>query len=298
VTALTVFIRSKYRIYRSLGKNESGEVLFTGYYEPILRGSPVRRGQYQYPVYGRPEDLITVDLGRFRDKYQGQRLVGRVTHGTLIPYYDRQQIDEKNALQGKAPILAWVDDPVALFFLHIQGSGKIYLDNGDFVNAYYHATNGHPYRSIGRLLIDKGAIRQEDMSMQAIRAYLKAHPDQMQRIFDYNPSYVFFITRENGPFGYLNVRLTAGRSLATDRRLFPPAALALVQTEKPVVDLEGKIERWIPFTRFVLNQDTGGAIRGAARADIFWGNGAYAEIAAGHLQHPGQFYFFILRPDE
>jgi membrane-bound lytic murein transglycosylase A len=148
------------------------------------------------------------------------------------------------------------------------------------------------------LLIDKGAIRQEDMSMQAIRAYLKAHPDQMQRIFDYNPSYVFFITRENGPFGYLNVRLTAGRSLATDRRLFPPAALALVQTEKPVVDLEGKIERWIPFTRFVLNQDTGGAIRGAARADIFWGNGAYAEIAAGHLQHPGQFYFFILRPDE
>ncbi|RUA00871.1 MAG: murein transglycosylase [Deltaproteobacteria bacterium] len=296
--ALTVLLRTKYRIYRSLGKNESGEVLFTGYYEPILRGSRVRQGRYQYPVYGRPKDLITVDLGRFKDKYQGERLVGRVTGGALIPYYDRQQIDEKDALKGKAPVLAWVDDPVALFFLHIQGSGKIYLDNGDYVNAYYHVTNGQPYRSIGRLLIDEGAILQKDMSMQAIRAYLNAHPGQMQRIFNHNPSYVFFKARENGPFGYLNVPLTAGRSLATDRRLFPPAALALVQCQKPVVDDKGKIQRWIPFSRFVLNQDTGGAIRGAARADIFWGNGAYARIAAGHLQHPGTFYFFVLKADE
>jgi len=295
---LNYFLKTRYRIYRSLGKNEDGEVLFTGYYEPLLRGSLARRDPYQYPVYGRPDDLVTVNLGRFRDKYKGERLVGRITGKTLVPYHDRSQIDEKNALDGKAPILAWVDDPVALFFLQIQGSGKIHLDNGDFINAHYHVTNGHPYRSIGRLLIDEGTIPRENMSMQAIRTYLESHPERMTAIFNHNPSYVFFIAEDDGPIGYLNVRLTAGRSLATDRRLFPPAALAMVQTEKPVVDLNGKIERWIPFSRFYLNQDTGGAIRGTGRADLFWGNGPYAEIAAGYLQHPGRFYFFVLKPDK
>jgi len=297
VAALSEFFESRYRVYRSPGKKETGEVLFTGYYEPLLKGSLVRQYQYKYPVYGRPDGLITVDLGRFRDKFKGQRLVGRLNENTLVPYYDRAQIDEKNALDGKAPILAWVDDPAALFFLHIQGSGKIYLDNGDFINAYYHATNGHPYRSIGRLLIDEGAILKENMSMQAIRTYLASYPERMQDIFNHNPSYVFFIARENGPFGYLNVRLTPGRSIATDRRLFPPAALALVQTEKPILDHTGNIARWIPFSRFTLNQDTGGAIKGPGRADIFWGNGPYAEITAGHLQHQGTFYFFVLKTD-
>jgi membrane-bound lytic murein transglycosylase A len=135
------------------------------------------------------------------------------------------------------------------------------------------------------------------MSMQAIRAYLDAYPERMQDIFNHNPSYVFFIARKNGPFGYLNVRLTPGRSIATDRRLFPPAALAMVQTEKPEIDHNGNIVRWIPFSRFTLNQDTGGAINGPGRADIFWGNGPYAEITAGHLQHQGSFYFFVLKTD-
>ena len=294
---LTNFLKSKYLIYRSLGKNEDGEVLFTGYYEPLLKGSLIRRQAYQYPVYGRPDDLVTVDLNRFGEKYKGERLVGRVTGKTLVPYHDRSQIEEKNALDGKAPILAWVDDPVALFFLQIQGSGKIQVDNGEFINAHYHVTNGHPYRSIGRLLIEEGTIPRENMSMQAIRAYLESHPERMHEVFNHNPSYVFFIAADDGPLGYLNVRLTAGRSLATDRRLFPPAALAMVLTEKPVVDQSGKIERWVPFSRFLLNQDTGGAIRGTGRADLFWGNGPYAEIAAGYMQHPGRFYFFILKPD-
>lgn len=292
---LTAFLQERYRLYRSLGKNENGEVLFTGYYEPLLEGSRARQQQNQYPVYGRPKDLVAVDLGRFRDKYKGERLMGRISGNSLVPYHDRFEIDERNALEDKAPILAWVDDPVALFFLHIQGSGKIHLDTGDFINVHYHTTNGHPYRSIGRLLIEEGAILKENMSMQAIRAYLKSHPVRMAPIFKQNPSYVFFSIEKEGPLGALNVRLTPGRSLATDRRLFPPAALALVTTEKPVVNIESKIEHWLPFTRIVLNQDTGGAIRGTGRADLFWGNGPYAEIAAGHLQHPGQFYFFVLK---
>ena len=291
--ALNQFIRSKFRIYRSAGKEESGSVLFTGYYEPSLKGSRVRQGRYQYPVYGRPADLITVDLGRFREKYKGQRLVGRLAGDRLVPYYDRTQIDDHHALDGKAPILAWVADPVALFFLHIQGSGKIYFNDGGYINAYYRATNGHPYRSIGRLLIDEGAILKENMSMQAIRAYLEAHPGRIQEIFNTNPSYVFFVSRKDGPFGYLNVRLTAGRSLATDRRLFPPAALTLVETEKPVVDASGQISRWIPFSRFFLNQDTGGAIKGPFRVDLYCGDDQAAEQMAGVMQQRGRLFFFV-----
>lgn len=294
---LTAFLKERYRLYRASGKQETGDVLFTGYYEPLLKGSRVRDQYNQYPVYGRPKDLVTVDLGRFKSKFKGERLTGRVTKNTLVPYYDRFQIDEQNALNGKAPVLAWVNDPVDLFFLHIQGSGKIQLDSNEFINVHYHTTNGHPYRSIGRLLIEEGAILKENMSMQAIRAYLNSHPERIPPVFKNNPSYVFFSIEKEGPLGALNVRLTRGRSLATDRRLFPPAALALVTTKKPVVDHEGKIEQWVPFSRIVLNQDTGGAIRGTGRADLFWGNGPYAEIAAGHLQHPGQFYFFVLKPE-
>lgn len=291
------FILKNYRIYRSSGKDETGEVLFTGYYEPLLNGSRKQTKVYQYPVYGRPNDLITIDLGQFRKKFKGERLTGRL-HGTkLVPYHDRFDIDQKDVIKKKAPVLAWVDDQVALFFLHIQGSGRIRLSSDETINVHYDGTNGHPYRSIGRLLIDQGAILKENMSMQAIRQYLNAHPKEMTPVFKHNPSYVFFSIEKEGPLGALNVPLTAGRSLATDRRLFPPGALALVTTQKPVMGSDGTIEKWVPFSRIVLNQDTGGAIRGPGRADLFWGNGLYAEIAAGHLQHPGQFYFFVLNPD-
>ena len=134
--------------------------------------------------------------------------------------------------------------------------------------------------------------------MQKIRAYLNDHPDEMATVFNYNPSYVFFKLESEGPLGYINVLLTPGRSIALDRRIFPPAALAFIQTEKPVVDSAGQIDSWTDFSRFVLNQDTGGAIRGPGRADLFWGNGPYAEIAAGHLAHTGKLYFLVLKPDK
>jgi membrane-bound lytic murein transglycosylase A len=294
---LKKFIASNYRIYRSVGTNKAGNVLFTGYYEPALRGSLNRSDEYRYPVYARPNDLLTIDLSLFSSRYKDKKIVGRYTGQTVVPYYDRVEIAKNGSIDGIAGQLAWVNDQVDLFFLHIQGSGKINLDNGETINVHYHTYNGRPYRSIGKLLIEKGKIEKAQMSMQKIRAYLQDHPSEVEDILNYNPSYVFFKIEKTGPLGYLEVILSPGRSIALDRRLFPPAALALIETKLPLVDGDGNIQIWTDFTRFVLNQDTGGAIRGPGRADLFWGDGPYAEIAAGHMRHYGKLYFLILKPD-
>jgi membrane-bound lytic murein transglycosylase A len=293
---LEIFIQSNYLVYRSVGRNGKGEVLYTGYYEPHLRGSLYRSENYRFPIYARPQDLISIDLSLFKEKYAGEKIIGRYTDQKVLPYYDRSEIDSDGALEGNTEVLAWVEDPVDVFFLQIQGSGKIYLDSGDVLNVHYHTSNGRPYRSIGKLLIDREKITADEMSMQKIREYLKNHPDEIEVVFNYNPSYVFFIIEPDGPLGNINVKLTPGRSIALDRRIFPKAALCFIETEMPVVDSAGQILNWRRFTRFAMNQDTGGAIRGPGRADIFWGNGPYAEIAAGHLKHTGKLYFLVLKP--
>jgi membrane-bound lytic murein transglycosylase A len=285
---LKKFIRSHYIVYQSVGRNQKGEVLFTGYYEPHLSGRLDRDAEFQYPIYALPTDLMKIDLSLFSEKYKGQSIVGRYTDQTVVPYHDRREIDEEKALVGKADPLVWIKDPVDVFFLQIQGSGKVFLDTGEVINVHYHGTNGRAYRAIGR----------EEMSMQKIRAYLHDNPEEMAAVFNYNPSYVFFKLESEGPLGNINVLLTPGRSIALDRRIFPPAALAFIQTKKPLVDSAGQIDSWADLNRFVLNQDTGGAIRGPGRADLFWGNGPYAEIAAGHLAHTGKLYFLILKTDE
>lgn len=292
------FLKENYHVYRCSGKDGSRQVLFTGYYEPFLRGRTEKSGPYAVPIFGRPDDLVRIDLSRFSDKFSGETITGRLTDLSLVPYYDRQQIENDDLLEGRAPVLAWLRDPVDLFFLQIQGSGRIFLDNGAVLNVHYDSTNGHPYRSIGRLLIDEGKIPKSEMSMQQIRAYLRAHPEERESILHHNPSYVFFKLEPEGPIGYLEVKLTPGRSIAVDFRLFPLPALAYIETEKPLIGGSGEILRWEPFSRFVVSQDTGGAIRGPARSDLFWGNGTYAEIAAGHMQHWGRLYFLVLKPDK
>jgi membrane-bound lytic murein transglycosylase A len=302
--ALNRFMRENYRVYRSVGSNGGSgggagnptAVLFTGYYEPLLMGTQNKKPGYTYPIYARPEDIVSIDLSKFSPQYRGQTIVGRYTGETVVPYYERRQIDSEGALQGKTEPLAWIQDPIDLFFLQIQGSGKVFLDTGQTLHVHYHISNGHPYRSIGKLLIDAGKIPREQMSMQAIRTYLKNHPLECQTIMNHNPSYVFFKLEEDGPVGYLGVTLTSGRSLAVDRRIFPLGGLAFMQTQKPLIDADGNIDRWVDCTRFAASQDVGGAIRGPGRADLFWGNGPYAEIAAGHLKHPGRLYFLVLNP--
>lgn len=291
------FILSNYWVYKSVGSKKTHEVLFTGYYEPSLQGSLQKSNTYRYPVYARPSDLSMIDLSVFSPKFKGKKIIGRYTNPDFVPYYDRKDIETNGLPTESAQPLAWVDDKVDLFFLQIQGSGKIFLNNGQVLNVHYHISNGHPYRSIGNYLIKEDKVPLSEMSMQRIRQYLREHPEEIDEILNYNPSYVFFKIENGGPYGCLEVPLTPGRSIALDREIFPPAALGFIKTKTPIIDGDTTIHQWIDLNRFVLNQDTGGAIQGPGRADIFWGNGSYAEIAAGHMKDIGDLYFLILKTD-
>jgi membrane-bound lytic murein transglycosylase A len=294
---LRKYIQDNYVVYRSSGRDQKGEVLFTGYYEPQLKGRRSISPEYQYPIYGRPDDLLTIDLGAFSEKHRGEKLVGRVQENMVIPYHDRREIDQGGVLYGKSQPLMWIDDPVDLFFLHVQGSGKVVFEDGQAIRIGYDSSNGRPYRSIAQLLIDEGKITRDEMSMQRLRAYLNENPSEISRVLSHNPSYIFFRVTPGGPLGSLNVKLTPGRSLALDRKIFPPAALTFIETQKPLSGASGNVTSWVDCRRFMLNQDTGGAIQGPGRADVFWGSGPSAEIAAGHLKHPGRLYFLVLKPE-
>ncbi|MBF0225182.1 MAG: MltA domain-containing protein [Desulfobacterales bacterium] len=290
---LNSFIKKNFYIYQSTGNDNSKEMLFTGYYEPILEGNFERNDEYKFPVYACPNDLVTIDLSRFIPEYKGRALIGRCANKKVEPYHDRFQIEYGGALENKAEVIAWVKDQIGLFFLQIQGSGKIRLQNGDVFNINYQISNGQPYKSIGKLLIDNGSIPVSEMSMQKIREYLQYNPDKIKAVLSYNPSYIFFSKNTDGPFGCLGEKITSGRSIALDRKIFPDAALAYVETKKPIVNDTKEITEWTDFGRIVLNQDTGGAIKGPGRVDFFWGNGEYSEIAAGHMKHIGKLYFLV-----
>jgi len=290
-------LRNKFLLYKAAGRQGNKKVLFTGYFEPILDGNLEPDFIHRYPIYARPDDLLKIDLGIFHPRYRGQRIMARIDGQRLIPYYSRKEIAEEKALEGKNLEIAWLKDPLDIAILQIQGSGIIQLPGGKRIRAGYSAANGHPYRSIGRYMIDKGYVDADGLSLQSIRAYIKDHPDSKQEILNHNPSYVFFRLLDNGPLGNIGVPLTPGRSLAVDDRLFPKGALVFILCERPVIGEDGKIIKWIPFSRFLLNQDTGGVIKGAGRADIFWGNDPYAEFAAGHLKHEGEVYFLVKKPD-
>jgi membrane-bound lytic murein transglycosylase A len=296
-------IRENFLVYRATGSpppgtelRPAGKVLFTGYYEPLLSGSLQKNERFSIPLHGMPEDLFEVDLSPFGTDYAGKRIRGRWTGKTFEPYPDRDAISHEGALEGKAPVIAYLASPIDKFFLQVQGSGIVYLAEGGYIRVHYRGQNGRAYRSIGSLLIQTGRVPKEEMSMQRIRRYLEENPEEQREIFAFNPSYVFFHTVKEGPIGALGFPLTAGRSLAVDRRLFPDGAPVFIQTAKPLLFADGTIADWRPFSRFMAAQDTGGAIRGSGRADIFFGNDGYAETAAGHMQHPGEMFFLVLKP--
>jgi len=240
---------------------------------------------------------LRIDLGVFRPRFQGERIIARIDGRNLIPYYTRNDIAEGKVLEGRNLEIAWLTDPLDIAILQIQGSGIIRLPNGETVRVGYSASNGQPYRSIGRFMIDRGYIEPDDLSLQRIKSYLKDHPDVKDEVLNYNPSYVFFRLLDNGPFGNIAVPLTPGRSLALDDRLFPKGALVYIRCQKPIMGKDGNITGWTPFCRFLLNQDTGGVIKGTGRADIFWGSDPYAELAAGHFKHQGELFFLVKKPD-
>ena len=295
-TEINQKIKTDFLVYRAAGGKKSSNVLFTGYFEPLYKASLTPDSVYRYPLYRKPDDLTTLDLSRFGNRFNGQKIVGRIVENAFVPYYTKVDIDEKGVLKGRGLEIAWLKDPVDVAFLQIQGSGKLILKDNSIISAGYSGKNGLPYRSIGRYMIEKGLLTKEKMSMQAIRDYLVKHPEIVSEVLSHNPSYVFFRRLEKGPFGNIGVQLTPGRSIALDSKLFPKGALGFITCKKPIIDSSGRVTSWQKFSRFVLNQDTGGAIRGAGRADIFWGNGAYAEIAAGHQNHKGELYILIKKP--
>jgi membrane-bound lytic murein transglycosylase A len=277
------------------GRNGQGSVLFTGYYEAVLRGSPVPTEQYTYPLYSRPDDLLHIDLAHFRPEWSGERLIARYDNGQVLPYFTRHEIDIEGKLRGRRLELVWLPDIVDGFFLHIQGSGRIHLTNGQSMRVNYAASNGHPYRSIGTLLLDEGRLSPNAISMQRLRDYLRTNPEDRYRVMTHNPRYIFFRQVDRGPVGSLGLTLVPGRSVALDPRIFPPAGLAFIRTQQPVLDAKHQVVGWKPMHRFVFNHDTGSAITGPGRLDVFWGSGAAAEAAAGHLKHEGVLVFLLKR---
>ncbi|MDT8334980.1 MAG: MltA domain-containing protein [Desulfurivibrionaceae bacterium] len=262
-----------------------GQVLVTGYFEPLLEGSLTREPPFVYPLYAKPDDLIRRDgrLGRLRDN-------------SLVPYWTRAEIENEGVLRGNE--LVYLDDPVEAFILHVQGSGRIRLRDGRVRRIQFAAKNGLPYRSIGKLLVDRGELELAAVSLPAIVAYLDSHPRERDDILQYNQSYIFFRwgnDAEGGPLGSLGVPLTAGRSVALDRNCFPPGALAFLQTRKPIFNDEDEIIGWAPLRRFVVNQDSGSAIEGSGRVDLFLGGGKRARETAGRLKHPGKLYFPVAK---
>jgi membrane-bound lytic murein transglycosylase A len=272
----------------ALSNNDARDGLFTGYYEPELNGSLTRTPRFSVPLYGRPDDLVTVDLGAFREELRGQRIAGRVDGGVLRPYEPRARIVE-GALGARGKPLVWVDDATEAFFLEVQGSGRVVLPDGRVLRVGFAAQNGHPYVPIGRTLIERGALARENVSMQSIKAWLAANPAESAAIRNSNPSYVFFRTVEgDGPLGSEGVALTPGRSLAVDRSFLPMGVPMFLDAADPL-DANARI------SRLVLAQDTGGAIRGPVRGDVFWGAGKTAEEYAGRMRASGRAWILLPR---
>lgn len=275
---------------RAEGGSEEG--LFTGYYEPLLDGSRQRSERCHVPLYGRPPDLVSVDLGLFREDLKGRRIAGRVEDGKLVPYAGRAEI-EKGALAGRDLELVWVDDPVDAFFLQIQGSGRVRLAEGGEMRIGYAAENGHPYFAVGRELVRRGALRKEEVSMQSIRRWLEEHPEEAPAVLATNASYVFFqVIEGEGPLGAEGIPVTPGRSLAVDRKHWPLGVPLWLDTMAPAAQ-ENAPDR--PLRRLVIAQDTGGAIRGPIRGDVFWGAGDEAAEIAGRMKHGGRLWVLVPR---
>ncbi len=297
--ALHAFIKSRFNVYTAAG-NQDGEVLFTGYYEPTYEGSLEKSDATPFPVYSKPEDLLEIELSHFSDKYKGhRRLVARVNteKKRVEPYFSRKQINTTDDFAKRADVVVWLKSRVDRFFLEIQGSGRIVLEDGSIIRVHYAGSNGNAYRSIGRYLINKNEILKENMSMQAIRTWLDLHPDRMDEVLHVNESFVFFKKEDGGPYGSLSVVVSAFRSIATDSKLFPKGALCFLQAKLPDRVNVNPIKTWEKASFFVLNQDTGGAIKGPGRADIFCGNDNYAEYTAGHMNTYGRLYFIVLKTD-
>ncbi len=278
----------EFAVYKSAGWNgRGGGVLFTGYYTPILPGSETASAGYKQPLYGLPPDLAKGP--------RGEILGRRTQNGSLEAYPDRKAIEAGGLLRNKNLELVWLESALDAFITHVNGSAFIKTEDGELLRFGYAGKNGRPYTSLGKELVKDKRLRADEVSLQSIREWAQAHPDEIDRYLDRNESYVFFTPIDGNPHGSLNVPVEAGRSLATDKTLFPRGALVFVDTKLPTGLAPGKGPKTVRYRRLLLDQDTGGAIRTAGRADIYMGIGPEAERVAGRTRSPGQMYYFFLK---
>jgi membrane-bound lytic murein transglycosylase A len=279
--AARIFFETNFVPYALVSSAGPDSGLITGYYEPIIRGSRTQTAEHRFPIFGVPDDLIVVDLAAVNPDVRNLRLRGRVDGRRLVPYPSRGEIESRGV---PAQVIAWTGDPIELFFLHIQGSGQVQLDDGQRIRIGFAEQNGHPYRSLGRYLVDRAELPLEQASMQGIKAWAAANPAKLQEALNSNPSYVFFreLAVTEGPPGALGVPLTPEYSLAVDRRFVPLGAAVYLASTQP--SSEERLER------LMAAQDTGGAIRGVVRADFYWGTGAEAGAAAGRMRQQGRLW--------
>jgi len=291
------FLFDHFDVCHSRGADGAGQMLVTGYYEPFFAGSLTRQFPFVYPLYQVPPDLV------LPAENQDDHEAGRLQDGRLVPYWSRAEIEKGDLLRGRE--LVFLADPVEVFILQVQGSGRISLPDGSVRAVQFAASNGRKYRSIGRLLADRGVMTLEEVTMPKIVAYLHEHPEEMQDILHHNDRYIFFSlspaqgeTAAEGPAGSLGQPLTAGRSLAVDSRCFPAPMVGYLETELPLFDDQGAVTGWQALHRFVVNQDAGAAIQGAGRVDLFLGGDEYAARAAGVMKQRGVLYFLLLKAEK
>jgi len=273
-------------VYRAV---TSEGLLVTGYYQPELRASRTRKGVYRHPLYRQPDDLVDIDLSPWCSTCSPRVVQGRIKNGRLVPYLSRAEIDG-GALAGKDYEIAWLQDPVDVFFMHVQGSAVLRFDDGVQMHVSYSNSNGRPYTSIGKVLIERGKLTREQVSLQTLRDYLRAHPDEQADIMAANERYIFFRAVPKGPIGSLGVTLTSGRSIAADATVYPPGALTFLH-----VEARPGATRPVSASRFAVIQDAGTAITGPGRVDVYWGTGETAEEIAGEMRNTGELYLILPR---
>jgi membrane-bound lytic murein transglycosylase A len=284
---IAAFFELHFDPHQVINADDSTAGMVTGYYEPLLRGSRTRTSRYRHPIYAVPQDLLVIDLSSVYPELQHKRLRGRIEGNRVVPYLARGDI-EKDPAPLKGLEIAWVDDAVELFFLHIQGSGQVQFENGEHLRVGYAEQNGHPFRSLARLLIQRGELPPERTSMQGIKDWARRHPGKVQQFMNANPSFVFFRELPGdlpGPIGSLGVPLTAERSIAVDPRVIPLGVPVYLATTWPASPQ--------PLNRLMVAQDTGGAINGGVRADFYWGFGDAAGNQAGKMRQAGRMWVLL-----
>ncbi|MBI4051750.1 MAG: MltA domain-containing protein [Elusimicrobia bacterium] len=291
-------ISQDFDVYQSNGKDGLGTVVYSAYYEPTLEASLKKTQEYRFPLYKKPPNLVEAALEDFdASKWKGEKVIGRVQEGKLVPYFNREEIDFEKALSGKELEIAWLKNRFDVVDLHIQGSGRLTFPDGTEMRAKFAATNGLEFKSPGTVLLSSGAIPKDEFTYERAKQYLREHPDIEPWVLARNKRYTFFaitpIEKNQGPLGTMQAPLTAGRSIAIDPKIIPLGTLAFIATKVPIVSEDGNLLGIKPTSRFVLCQDTGGAIQGPGRVDLFVGHGKQAWTTARNLWEQGKLYFFI-----